>query len=152
YLRSRGFGVPSVQIDGNDVIAGFLAGSYWLDQARNGHGPAMIESKTFRMGAHTSSDDPTRYQAAELLSSWQEKDPIQRLETYLRSQGTPEEFFSEAATHAADVASDMRKRTLELQAPSVAEIFRNVYAEEHPVMIEQEQWLAAYEKAFGEEL
>ncbi|TQL46581.1 pyruvate dehydrogenase E1 component alpha subunit [Homoserinimonas aerilata] len=149
YLRSEGFGIPSVQIDGNDVLASFAVTAKLLDDARAGRGPQLVEALTYRIGAHTSSDDPTKYRSDEELQSWVARDPIARFEAYLRSRGESQQFFDDVATEAEDFAADIRRRTLELAKPSTDKIFDHVYSEEHPVITEQKRWLADYEASFG---
>lgn len=149
YLRPRGFGIPSARVDGNDVLASYAVTRKFLDDARAGKGPGFIEALTFRIAAHTSSDDPTRYQDPALLESWVAKDPIARFETYLRGQGFDSSFFDDTAAEARDFAADIRRRTLELPDPDPAMIFKNVYTEEHPVVAAQQQWLERYEASFG---
>lgn len=150
YLRSRGFGIPSVQVDGNDVFASYAVSRKHLDDARSGAGPSFIEALTYRIGAHTSSDDPTKYQSDEQLAYWVARDPILRLEKYLRSLGAPDDFFTGITSDAADFAADIRRRTLELPNPTLDIIFDNVYSEPHPVTTEQKAWLQNYEASFGE--
>jgi 2-oxoisovalerate dehydrogenase E1 component alpha subunit len=152
YLRARGFGIPSVQIDGNDVLASFAATRKYLDEARAGAGPAMIEALTYRIGAHTTSDDPSRYQTPEQLAYWVARDPIKRFEAYLRAQGADEAFFTETAAEANDFAADLRHRTLTLEAPPLSSMFEHVYSEPHPVVAEQHAWLNAYESSLREGL
>ncbi|MEF2976352.1 thiamine pyrophosphate-dependent dehydrogenase E1 component subunit alpha [Subtercola sp. YIM 133946] len=150
YLRAQGFGIPSVQIDGNDVLASYAATRRHLDEARSGQGPAMIEALTYRIGAHTTSDDPSRYQTPEQLAYWVARDPIKRFEAFLRSRGADDAFFAEAAVEANDFAADLRHGTLALQVPPLSSIFENVYAEPHPVTAEQRAWLDAYELSLRE--
>ena len=145
YLRSSGFGIPGVQIDGNDVLAGYAVTKQNLDAARSGQGPRFIEALTYRMGAHTSSDDPTKYRLDSEVEYWKQRDPIARFETWLRSRGEGDDFFADVATEASDVAADIRKRTLALETPSVGKIFDHVYSEPHPVIEAQQLWLAEYE-------
>jgi 2-oxoisovalerate dehydrogenase E1 component alpha subunit len=153
YLRSSGFGIPGVQIDGNDVLASYAVTSANLDAARSGDGPRFIEALTYRMGAHTTSDDPTKYRDADELDFWSHADPITRFETYLRSRGEGDAFFAEVATEGDDLASDVRKRTLELGSPPASKMFEHVYSDPHPLMDSQRAWLEGYEAAFegGEE-
>jgi 2-oxoisovalerate dehydrogenase E1 component alpha subunit len=149
YLRSEGFGIPGVQIDGNDVLASYAVTRKNLDEARAGSGPRMIEALTYRIGAHTTSDDPSKYRLDDEVTAWIARDPIDRYEKYLRSRGESDAFFAEVAVEAEDFAADLRKRTLELKVPSVDLIFDNVYSDPHPVMDTQKQWLADYESSFG---
>jgi 2-oxoisovalerate dehydrogenase E1 component alpha subunit len=150
YLRPSGFGIPGIQIDGNDVLISYATSRKFLDESRAGGGPRFIEALTYRMGAHTSSDDPTKYRTDEETAYWGTLDPIARFETYLRGRGEGDRFFNDLNVEAADFAEDIRKRTLELGVPSMESMFTNVYSEPHPLMDEQQDWLASYEAAFGE--
>ncbi len=150
YLRAGGFGIPGIQIDGNDVLISYAASRAYLEEARAGGGPRFIEALTYRMGAHTSSDDPTKYRTDEQTAHWGALDPIARYETYLRGRGEGQGFFDEVAAEAADFAADMRRRTIELESPPVDVMFDNVYSEPHPLMDEQKRWLANYESSFAE--
>ncbi|WP_166876830.1 MULTISPECIES: thiamine pyrophosphate-dependent dehydrogenase E1 component subunit alpha [unclassified Salinibacterium] len=148
YLRPAGFGIPSVQIDGNDVLASYAVTAKNLDDARSGRGPRFIEALTYRIGAHTTSDDPTKYRTAEELQLWVDRDPIIRFEAYLRSRGEGDAFFDTVATEAEDFAADVRRRTLELGVPERAIIFQNVYSDPHPALDAQRAWLDQYEQQF----
>jgi len=150
-LRSEGFGIPGIQVDGNDVLASYAVSLQNLETIRGGGGPRLIEALTYRMGAHTSSDDPTKYRLDSEVEYWKTRDPISRFETYLRSRGESDAFFTELATEAEDFAADIRKRTLALETPPTAKMFDHVYSEQHPVIDAQKQWLADYETSFGGE-
>lgn len=150
YLRGTGFGIPSVQIDGNDVLASYLVSVENLEAARAGQGPRFIEALTYRMGAHTSSDDPTKYRDSEEMTFWAQRDPIARFETYLRAKGEGDAFFAEVATEAEDLAADVRARTQTLGIPPADKIFSHVYFDPHPLMEEQRAWMAAYEASLEE--
>jgi len=150
YLRPAGFGIPSTQIDGNDVLASYAVSAQYLDDARSGRGPRFIEALTYRMGAHTTSDDPTKYRENEDVQFWSQRDPITRFETFLRAKGEGEDFFADVATEAEDLAADVRARTLTLGEIPSESMFTNVYADPHPLMDEQRAWLAAYEASFEE--
>ncbi|MGB3731533.1 thiamine pyrophosphate-dependent dehydrogenase E1 component subunit alpha [Microbacterium sp.] len=146
--RGAGYGIPSVRVDGNDVLASYAVSRMLLDEARAGGGPRAIEAVTYRMGAHTTSDDPTKYRGSDEEQSWAQRDPIARMRAYLLSRGASEEFFSGVAAEAADAAEDLRARTVELPAPGPGVIFDHVYSEPHPLMAEQKAWLAEYEASF----
>ncbi|MCU1471919.1 MAG: thiamine pyrophosphate-dependent dehydrogenase component subunit alpha [Glaciihabitans sp.] len=150
YLRPSGFGIPGIQIDGNDVLISYATTRKYLDEARAGGGPRFIEALTYRMGAHTSSDDPTKYRPDSEVEHWRELDPIARFETYLRGRGEGDDFFQDVATEAADYASDIRLRTLALGPPSTSMIFDTVYSEPHALVGQQKEWLANYEASFDE--
>jgi len=149
YLRSSGFGIPGVQVDGNDVLASYAVAAKHLDDARSGHGPSLIEAVTYRMGAHTTSDDPTRYRAGDEEAAWALRDPIARFRIYLQSRGAASAVFDDAETEANDLAADVRTRTLELEPPALEAIFDNVYTEQHPVTDEQRAWLQRYERSLA---
>jgi len=151
YLRSEGFGVPGIQVDGNDVLASYAVSLQNLEQIRAGGGPRLIEALTYRMGAHTSSDDPTKYRLDSEVEYWKTRDPITRFEAYLRSRGEGDAFFTDLATEAEDFAADIRARTLALETPPTGKMFDHVYSEQHPVIDAQKQWLADYETSFGGE-
>jgi 2-oxoisovalerate dehydrogenase E1 component alpha subunit len=150
YLRPAGFGIPSTQIDGNDVLASYAVSAQYLDDARSGKGPRFIEALTYRMGAHTSSDDPTKYRENDDVQFWSQRDPITRFETYLRAKGESDAFFADVASEAEDLAADVRARTQMLGELPGSAIFENVYSDPHPLMDEQRAWLAAYEASFEE--
>jgi 2-oxoisovalerate dehydrogenase E1 component alpha subunit len=152
YQRASGFGIPGTQIDGNDVLASFAVTAKSLDDARAGRGPALIEALTYRIGAHTTADDPTKYRDAEDLAYWVARDPIIRFRRYLTDLGVGGDFFTSVDEEAADFASDVRRRALEIRGPGRSVIFDNVYAEPHPLIEEQKAWLDRYEASFeGEE-
>ena len=85
--RASGYGMAGVMVDGNDVLACYAVMSEAAERARAGEGPTLIEAVTYRMGPHTTSDDPTRYQPAEELDEWAARDPITRYRNYLRRIG-----------------------------------------------------------------
>ncbi|HEV7566237.1 MAG: Pyruvate dehydrogenase [Leifsonia sp.] len=150
YLRGSGFGIPGTQIDGNDVLASFAVTSKWMDDARAGHGPALIEALTYRIGAHTTADDPTKYRLDEETASWIARDPISRYRTYLEGKGVDQSFFASVDEEAADFAEDARKRALAIVPPTLEAIFDNLYAEPHALIAEQKAWAESYESSFGE--
>ena len=151
YRRALGFGLRSVQIDGNDPLAAFAVGNRFLREARSGGGPGYIEALTYRIGAHTTSDDPTRYREDAELEAWQKRDPIHRFENYLRALGVEEEFF-ERVRAASDVeAKRVRDEILHLPAPEPDTMFAHVYSEPHPRIDEQRAWLEQYEASFTED-
>ncbi len=146
--RSAGYGIPSVRIDGNDVLASYAVSRTALDEARTGQGPRAIEAVTYRLGAHTTSDDPTKYRGSDEEQSWAQRDPIARMRAYLETRGAAASFFDEVDAEAADAAEDLRARTVELGPPPVSRMFDHVYSEPHPLIAEQQEWLARYEASF----
>ena len=93
YQRALGFGFPGVRVDGNDVLATYAVTQAALQRARDGSGPTLVEAYTYRMGAHTTTDDPTRYRLSDDVEHWKLKDPIARLEVYLRRNGLVDDDF-----------------------------------------------------------
>lgn len=150
YQRASGFGLPGIQVDGNDVFASYAVTAKQLDDARSGKGPSLIEALTYRIGAHTSSDDPTKYRKDEELERWIARDPIHRLESFLKGKGADQKFFDEVHDSAADFAADIRRRTLEIENPEPGSMFDHVYTDPHPLVEEQKAWLANYEASFDE--
>ncbi|MFC5930579.1 thiamine pyrophosphate-dependent dehydrogenase E1 component subunit alpha [Cryobacterium melibiosiphilum] len=148
YLRASGFGMPGVQVDGNDVLASFAVTAKAMDDARAGHGPSLIEALTYRVGAHTTADDPTKYRDPAELAYWVARDPIERFRAYLKGRGVEQEFLDSVDEEAKDFASDTRRRALEIVGPDTSVIFDNVYAEPHPLVAEQKAWLGRYEASF----
>jgi pyruvate dehydrogenase E1 component alpha subunit len=113
YQRSAGFGFPGIRVDGNDVLACYAVTRRAMDHARHGQGPTLIEAYTYRMGAHTTSDDPTRYRIASEVEAWQAKDPIKRLRTLLEREGSGDDaFFGAVEDDAAKEAVTLRERVL----------------------------------------
>jgi len=83
-VKAHAYGVPGIRVDGNDVLACYRVIREAVDRARAGDGPTFIEAVTYRMGPHSSSDDPTRYRSDEEVERWRKRDPIDRFERYLR--------------------------------------------------------------------
>ncbi len=151
YQRGDGFGVPGVRIDGNDVLASYAVTAKLMDDARAGKGPSLIEAVTYRIGAHTTSDDPTKYRDDEEVEYWKARDPIIRLEKFLRRNGINQDFFDEVE-HAGELLSaEIREATFALKNPPIENMFKHVYSEQHPLIDEQYSWLEAYEASFGGE-
>lgn len=146
--RSAGYGIPSVRVDGNDVLASYAVSKVALDEARSGEGPRAIEAVTYRLGAHTTSDDPTKYRGSDEEQSWAERDPIVRMRAFLENRGAAGQFFLDTDAEAAAAAEDLRARTVELGPPSSDKIFDHVYSEPHPLIAEQKAWRERYEASF----
>lgn len=152
YQRARGYGFPGLRVDGNDVL-GCLAVSRWaLDEARHGNGPILIEAYTYRMDAHTTTDDPTRYRVADELEAWKLKDPIERVRVHLsRHRGIGQDFFDEVDADADKLAAEVRDYTFAMPDPPPERIFANVYAEPSPALQEQQEEYLEYLSGFSDE-
>jgi 2-oxoisovalerate dehydrogenase E1 component alpha subunit len=149
YQRANGFGFRGIRVDGNDVLASYAVTRAALDSARRGEGPTLIEAYTYRMGAHTTSDDPTRYRLAGELEEWQAKDPITRLAAYLRDQKlADDDFFTAVDDEAKAAAQDLRERVLALPDPAPVQMFDNVYPHGSPEVDAQRKQFAAYAASF----
>lgn len=146
--RSAGYGIPSVRVDGNDVLASYAVSRVAFDEARSGNGPQAIEAVTYRLGAHTTSDDPTKYRTNEEEQYWADRDPIVRMRAFLEGRGATARFFADVEAEAADAAEDLRARTVELGSPSADKVFDHVYSEPHPVIDQQKAWHTRYEASF----
>ena len=149
YRRGEGFGVPGMRVDGNDVLACYAATKFHMDQARAGHGPHLIEALTYRIGAHTTSDDPTKYRSDDEVEFWKARDPLIRFEAFLRRQGVGDDFFEEVKQAGDELAAEIRAETFALPIPPLENIFHNVYSEDHPDIERQAAWLKAYEAQMG---
>ncbi|MDQ7877922.1 pyruvate dehydrogenase (acetyl-transferring) E1 component subunit alpha [Microbacterium sp. QXD-8] len=148
--RAPGFGIPSMRVDGNDVLACFAAMRWALDIARRGEGPAFIEAVTYRMGPHTTSDDPTRYRDKEEVEKWRRRDPITRLEALLRARGEFDEAFVGAVEADADaLAAGVREAAMSATTRAPLTVLDNVYAEPHSGIDEQREWFGAYLDGFA---
>lgn len=148
--RAPGFGIPSMRVDGNDVLACIAAMRWALDHARSGKGPAFIEAVTYRMGPHTTSDDPTRYRDKDEVEKWRRRDPISRVEALLRVRGEFDDaFVASVGTDADALAASVREAAMAAQTRSPITVFDNVYAEPHSGIDEQREWFGAYLDGFA---
>jgi 2-oxoisovalerate dehydrogenase E1 component alpha subunit len=149
YQRAAGFGFPGVRADGNDVLACYAVTTAALNRAREGSGPTLVEAYTYRMGAHTTSDDPTRYRLSSELEAWKLKDPIERVKVYLSRGGHADHtFFEEIDREADELAAHVRQGCLDLPEPDPTRIFDYVHAEKTPELAEQQRTFAAYRASF----
>jgi pyruvate dehydrogenase E1 component alpha subunit len=149
FQRARGFGFPGVRVDGNDVLAMYAVTRAALERARSGEGPMLIEAFTYRMGAHTTSDDPTRYRIAAEVEEWKLKDPIARLKAYLARSGmAAEDYFSVVEAEADELAARVRREALAMPDPDPRSMFDHVYVDDHPLVAEERAWFADYHSSF----
>ena len=147
--RAAGYGFEGIRVDGNDVLAVLAATRYALEQVRRGNGPVLVEAETYRLGAHTTADDPTKYREREDERRWAEFDPLARLEAHLRQEhGAGDDFFESVAADARGFAAHARAQVLATAPPSFEEFFDKAYAEHHPLVEEERAWYAAYQAGF----
>jgi 2-oxoisovalerate dehydrogenase E1 component subunit alpha len=127
--KGIGYGVPSLLIDGNDAAAVFAAVRAGVERAVAGGGPTLIEAITYRVEAHTNADDATRYRANAEVIAWLERDPITRLEAYLKDNRLlDEEAAGRLAAEAEQLAREVRDRMNADVPADPAELFEHVYA------------------------
>jgi pyruvate dehydrogenase E1 component alpha subunit len=147
--RADSFGIPGVQVDGNDVLACQAVSAAALERARSGGGPTLIEAVTYRMGPHTTSDDPTRYRDAGEVEAWRERDPLDRVRRHLEAQGTPVSFFASVESKAETLGETVRTTCLSLPEPDLAAWFDNVYAEQTDELRAQQAEYVAWRAQYG---
>ena len=129
-VKGRAYGIPSVRVDGNDLLAVHAVIGAAVERARTGGGPTFVEAVTYRIGAHSTSDDPTRYRTDAEVESWKKKDPVDRLGRHLRAIGAIDDAFeqsleSEATAEIAAVVQEVEA----LPPPARLSLFDDVYAE-----------------------
>ncbi len=152
YQRARGFGFPGIRVDGNDVLAVLAVTRAALERARAGEGPTFVEAFTYRMGAHTTSDDPTRYRLASELETWKLKDPIERVKAHLARTGQADTaFFAAVEAEADELAARLRHDCLALPDPAPLSMFDHPYVEPHPLVAEEREQFGAYLSRFAED-
>ena len=142
--RAAGFGFNGIRVDGNDVLACHAVTTAALQKARDGEGPTLIEAYTYRMGAHTTSDDPTRYRESAEVETWKLKDPIERVKRYLLTQGTPQEFFDDLDAEADELGKHLRETCKSLPDPDLAALFDHVYLDGSTELEEQKAQYVAF--------
>jgi 2-oxoisovalerate dehydrogenase E1 component subunit alpha len=149
YRRAQGYGFPGIRVDGNDVLATLAVTRWALEECRTGNGPVLIEAFTYRMDAHTTSDDPSRYRLADELELWKLKDPIERVRVNLvRERQVDQDFFDEVAAEADELAARLREFCLAMPQPGPERIFSEVYAEASPPLDAQRDAFLAYHASF----
>ncbi|WP_420481407.1 pyruvate dehydrogenase (acetyl-transferring) E1 component subunit alpha [Arthrobacter jiangjiafuii] len=149
--RAKGYGFPGIRVDGNDVIAVHAVTRWALEHARSGKGPVLIEAFTYRMSAHTTADDPTKYRLSSDEEAWLPRDPLIRLEKHLRAAGLADDaFFETLVTDGQAMAEKLREDVLAMKAPGFEDAFTDVYAEAHPLIQEELDFHRRYEAGFAD--
>lgn len=147
--RAPGFGISGIRVDGNDVLASYAVARAALERARLGEGPTFIEAFTYRMGAHTTSDDPTRYREGSEVDAWRAKDPISRYRIFLaHNHLADDDFFAQVDADAEAAAIAARQACLALPDPSPLSLFDHVYAHGSPPLEQQRDDFATYLDSF----
>jgi len=142
--KAIGYGMPGYYVDGNDVAAMYAVITAAMDRARAGGGPTLIEGLTYRIEAHTNSDDPTRYRDSADVDLWRSRDPIERLEKYLVAQGALTDQVRQEITAAAEELATITRECMTEQAVvDPLELFEHVYSTPRTALAEQRAFLAA---------
>ncbi|GAA1909569.1 pyruvate dehydrogenase (acetyl-transferring) E1 component subunit alpha [Streptomyces sodiiphilus] len=152
YQRAQGYGFPGVRVDGNDVLAVLAVTRAAVERARTGQGPMLVEAFTYRMGAHTTSDDPTRYRREEERESWEAKDPILRLRTHLEKESLADaDFFTALDEESDTLARRVRESIRTMPDPDNMAMFENIYVDGHALVDEERAGYEAYQASFADE-
>jgi 2-oxoisovalerate dehydrogenase E1 component alpha subunit len=149
YQRARGYGFHGVRVDGNDVLATLAVTRWALEECRSGNGPVLIEAFTYRMDAHTTSDDPSRYRLADELELWKLKDPIERVRVNLvREHRVGQDFFDEVSAESDELAARFREFCRSMPEPGPERMFSEVYADASPPLEAQRTDYLRYHATF----
>ncbi|SCF43783.1 pyruvate dehydrogenase E1 component alpha subunit [Micromonospora matsumotoense] len=142
--KGVGYGVPSEQVDGNDPVAVLAVLTRAVAHARAGHGPYLVEAHTYRMEAHTNADDASRYRDPDEVEAWRDRDPVARLEAYLRGRGELDDAaVAQVAAEAEEYAADLRTRMNAQPVVDPLSLFDHVFAEPTPQLVEQREMVRA---------
>ncbi len=135
FRRAAGYGFPGIRVDGNDVLACLAVTRKALNHVRGGHGPVLIEAFTYRMGPHTTADDPGRYRDETDVADWELRDPLTRYRTFLeKNELAGGSFFESVDREAGEIAQRAHDDCRALPDPPPHSIFDHVYAMRHPVL------------------
>jgi pyruvate dehydrogenase E1 component alpha subunit len=140
--KALAYGIPGIQVDGNDILAVYAAAKEAGERARSGGGPAMIECLTYRMSVHTTADDPRKYRSEEEEEEWKAKDPLERFQTYLKNKNllSDDEIGSLEEEIKAEIKDAVGKWEKEQDnAGGPAEMFDHVFEELPSYLKEQKE-------------
>ncbi|KLO27796.1 pyruvate dehydrogenase [Mycolicibacter heraklionensis] len=136
--KAIGYGMPGIRVDGNDPLACYAVMAEAAERARHGGGPSLIEAVTYRLGPHTTSDDPTRYRSSAELDQWAALDPIPRYRTYLRNIGVwTQRLQDRVDARAKRMRTELREATVGAADADIDEVFTAVYADITPELQQQ---------------
>jgi pyruvate dehydrogenase E1 component alpha subunit len=142
--KAVGYGMPGYRCDGNDVLASYAVMRRALEHARGGGGPVLVEAETYRMEAHTTADDPTRYRDERELEQWRSRDPITRFDRFLRDRGLLDDDLVETVVQASKAeAQAVRAAIYDAPHGDPLELFDHVYVEPTARLRAQRAQLAA---------
>jgi pyruvate dehydrogenase E1 component subunit alpha len=139
--KALAYGLPGLQVDGNDVLAVYAASREAVERARAGDGPTLVECVTYRLGVHTTADDPTKYRTVEEVEAWERKDPLTRFGAYLQKKNLLDEGLTESVD--AEIADAVQR--FEAVGPADAlRMFDHAYGERPASLEAQREQLAAW--------
>lgn len=145
--KAIGYGIPGVQVDGNDIFAMYAVTKEAVDRARGGNGPTLIEAYTYRLGAHTTADDPTVYRDESEVEEWREKDPVDRFRKYLMAQGHWDEEKEVALIKEKEaIVKEEFEKVEKSGLVSLEDVFDYTYSERTPIIQEQYESIKAREE------
>ena len=148
--KGVGYGMPGVRVDGNDVLGTYAVTKWAAERARQGDGPTLIEALTYRMEAHTTSDDPTRYRSDDELQYWSTFDPIARMERFLKNRDLwDDDFAQDVEDRAAEQSKHVREKIYDAPHGDPMELFEHVYVDPPPHYERQKAQLQAELDADG---
>lgn len=142
--KAIAYGLPALQIDGNDILAAIVAAKEAVAKARAGGGPTLIEAITYRLAMHTTADDPKKYRSDEEVKSWEGKDPLPRFRAYLMKKKTLSEKIEAEMEAAINAELEEAIKIYETYRHDPYEFLHYMYAEQTPELRRQEQDLRAY--------
>ena len=152
--KALAYGLPGIQVDGNDILAVYAAAQEAVQRARTGGGPTLIECVTYRLAMHTTADDPTRYRSDEEVEKWSQRDPLPRFQKYLLDKGLLSEEkrleVESAIMEEIQTAIDSAEKQMEALGDPI-DMFEHAYAEMPPYLKEQKADLARELSGGGEE-
>jgi pyruvate dehydrogenase E1 component alpha subunit len=142
--KALAYGFPGVLVVGNDIFAVYAVTHEAVERARRGQGPSLIEAYTYRLGAHTTADDPTRYRDAAEIEEWRPRDPLLRVQKYLQSRGQwSEEWEQQLVESCTTEVEQAMADAAAVPPPPPQDMFRYMYATITPPLLEQEAALLA---------
>lgn len=140
--RAIGYGMPGIRVDGNDPLACYVVMAEAAERARAGDGPTLIEAVTYRLGPHTTSDDPTRYRSQTEVDHWEALDPIPRYRNYLRHVGVWSQRLDERVqARSARLRTELRDAVVGAPDMVATEMFDTTYADITPELAAQREQL-----------
>jgi pyruvate dehydrogenase E1 component alpha subunit len=149
--KALAYGFDGIQVDGNDILATYVAGREAAQKARSGGGPTLIEAVTYRLGVHTTADDPTKYRSAEEVAPWEKRDPLIRFTTYLTDKGVLDD--ETIAQLEADVLAEVKRGVEAYEARGEADpldTFGFIYDQLPAELVDQRaEFAAALERERG---